>query len=278
MICKVIKNRYETTMDSINLDIIKLIKNPIVAAKKDDSPLFNLSYNQVTSPTKRAGFNHGGSEWLVLDFDNGLTMLEFKEKYFELFHNYYLMWTSYSSTPDKQKFRFITKLDRVYSDVEWKAMTPSLKRYFPDNDSCSFQTSRFFACPSVADDKSYIHEFNTQPQKLNLLEMLKIDSGFLTLLVSRIKDKSDNIEVQPVAPCKSVIGYTAVGNLTVLQWLETKWNTDGSGNGGMFHRGLYGALSVAVKYSDFETVGKIRNACARVGESKRFDKTLRDVQ
>lgn len=273
---KVIKNRYETTMDSLNLDIKRLVMSPNYYKNKEDIPLFNFSSNLCDKPTKRAGFDHQGSSVLTLDYDNGFTFEDWTKKYPNLLGVTFIAYSSYSNSPEKAKFRVIIPLDRVYSDLEWKALTPSLKRYFPDNDSCSFQISRFFNIPSKTEH--YWYNLNFKSVNLSLLDMLGIDDGFLALLVSRIKDKNDNIEEQPVAPCKSVLGYTAVGNLTVLEWLETKWNTDGSGNGGMFHRGLYGALLVAVKYSDWETVGKIKNACARVGESKRFDKTLRDVQ
>lgn len=264
---KVIKDRYSTTMTSINLDILKLLANPLVVTSKDAAPLFNLSFNQVTKPTKRAGFDHGGSSWLVLDYDNGYTYENWLTKYEQLINNTYFAYSSYNNKPDKQKYRIVIPLDRVYTDVEWKAMTRHLIKKFPENDQCSFQTSRFHNVPCKTDH--YFYHVNKGTTKLNLMEYLEIDNGFLALLVSKVADIPDE---QPEVPLKaSVIDFKVLGDMTVREWLSTPLKAEG-GNGGLRTRGAYSSYQLCKRYGDTDTLALVKGKCYRCGLAKWFDR------
>lgn len=264
---KVIKDRYSTTMTSINLDILKLLADPLVVTSKDAAPLFNLSHNQVTKPTKRANFNHGGSSWLVLDYDCGYTYENWLKKYEQLTEHTYFVYSSYNNKPEKQKFRIVMPLDRVYTDVEWKAMTRHLIKKFPENDQCSFQTSRFHNVPCKTEH--YFYHVSKGSSKLNLMEYLEIDSGFLALLVSKVTDIPDE---QPETPKKAcVIDYKVLGDMTVREWLQTPLNPNG-GNGGIRTRGAYSAVQLCKRYGDFETLALVKRKCYQCGLAKWFDR------
>ena len=267
MICKVITNRYATETKSINLDIIKLINNPIIVTKKDDAPLFNLSFNQVTKPTKRAGFNHQGSSFLVLDYDCGFTFEQWQDKYNNLFGYTWMAYSSFNNSPDKAKYRIIMPLIKSYTEVEWKAMTRLLKRYFPENDVCSFQCSRFHNVPCKTEH--YWFDLNYQSKNLDLLEILGIDQGYLNMLVSHVSQEPDE---QPEVPRRSsVLNFMCVNDLTVEQWLRTPLNPNG-GNNGIRTRGSYSAVQLCKKYGDNETLNLVKRKCYSCGLAKWFDK------
>lgn len=272
---KVIQNRYSTDMSTLNIDIQKLLMSPLVVLNKEDVPLFNLSAILPTTKVKRANFDHIGSNYLVLDFDTGFTVNQFAEKYPKLYETIYFAYSSYNNKPEKEKYRIVIKLTQTFTDQQWRALAKMLKRAIPENDHTSYQISRFHNFPAIHPENRINYwslGFFDSYTELNLLDYLGIDEGILALALTQTDEPDEFIPYQ-----KSVYNFRAIDNLTVKDWIDRRWNTDGSGNGGLFHRGLFSCIGLCKRYGDTDTLRLVEQACRKVGEHRRFEQTLKNI-
>jgi len=143
MLVQIIKNRFSTDLIECEVDIEKMIKNPL-NKKKEDCPLWSFI---TTTEKKRSQENYDKIHALLLDFDSCVSIREFQQKYSKF--NYFLYTTSSHIKGVNDKFRVILPLKYPipYIKLHDKFLKKSLETFFDGVDSSCF--SNFHNMPNV---------------------------------------------------------------------------------------------------------------------------------
>lgn len=169
MLAQIIKNRFSTDLIECEVDIEKMIKNPL-NKKKEDCPLWSFI---TTTEKKRSQENYDKIHALLLDFDGSISIRDFQQKYSN-FH-YFLYTTSSHIKGVNDKFRVIVPLKYPipYIKLHDKLLKKSLETFFDGVDSSCF--SNFHNMPNVPthDPKDYEYFINSgETFCMSLLENL----------------------------------------------------------------------------------------------------------
>jgi len=144
-------------------DVLKdWMQHPIVVNNKIGVPLYN-DINFVTAVTLnrngeicKIGDNILSYNYLILDYDDGCVSVEQAQ---EMYSDYYHFgYTSYSHTPDVNKFRIILRLDKPILRRTLKTHKEKFIAQFSHVDQTCFSTLRMFFMPSVSTENKKHYE------------------------------------------------------------------------------------------------------------------------
>lgn len=111
-----------------------------------------------SSFVKRVGAKFLFTRYIVIDFDNDLSIAEYTEKYgkFKSF-----IYSTYSNDLNKERFRAVIKLSEFLHYDNARAIESLLLKYFEGCDPTTFQPSRLFSFPVVRESKTESAFFKT---------------------------------------------------------------------------------------------------------------------
>lgn len=160
---QMIENRYAKNLVSGCLDfsvLENILKNPL-SKKKEDCPLWFFCSLIDGNNHKRTLDNMGFIDALILDFDDDLSIRDFKDRFSKYF---YYLYTTTNHSKDLDKFRVIMPLKNSvrYFDIREKFMLESLCNFFEGVDVSSFRN--FHNLPNLPKDPSdyYYHKNNSE--------------------------------------------------------------------------------------------------------------------
>jgi len=171
MVSQFIKNRYSNDLVCGNVDILKMIQNPL-SKKKEDCPLWNFITIKEGSDKKRKQENYDEILALILDFDNNVTIKEFQDNYSKF--NYYL-YTTTSHSKEQDKFRVIVPIKSPikYSFFHSSEVLEALGSFFVHIDISSF--SNFHNLPNKPLDPSDYYWFFNDSSEFFEFDILNDD-------------------------------------------------------------------------------------------------------
>jgi len=182
-------------------DVVNILKDSQELVKdKADPMMFNLCswIDDFTSPEHKQGFirrckpNVSQIYALLLDIDGTRTL---EDAVTEFLDYEFLIYSTYSNSRDKEKFRLVLPLNTALTRLEFDQRHDSMCATF-DVDRASFTISQAFYLPCYTDDnaaESFIH-WNQTPKRYEALLLA-------------VKEISTNIvegprlgEIDPLAP------------------------------------------------------------------------------
>ena len=158
MICQTIQHNRDNVLVTLDLDILRVISDPLESSK-DETPLWLFVDLLEGAKHKRDQLNYNNLHALIIEFDSGLTIPEFEERYSYL--EYYLHTTS-SHSSEKHRFRVILPLDEPYPYQLFKHrfVKPCMVEYFKGLDpSCFSNFQKLPALPKVQSE--YYYKYNS---------------------------------------------------------------------------------------------------------------------
>lgn len=171
MKAQIIKNRFSNDLFCGDVDILKMIQNPL-SKSKEECPLWMFCSLFEGSDKKRNQENYDEINSLLLDFDDNVTIKEFQQKYSEF--NYYL-YTTTSHSKEQDKFRVIVPLKSPikYSEVRRSEVLEALLGFFAGIDVSSFRN--FHNLPNKPLNPSDYYSFYNNSSEFFDVDILKDD-------------------------------------------------------------------------------------------------------
>lgn len=189
------------------LDLIIWFKHPFICDDKNDAPM-------LCGADSMAGFS---KEWphckdyymLLLDFDDGLTINEFKLRYK---HLEYFLYTSYSHLKDGKthKFRVLLPLAKPIPRDEMAGRKLALYDVFPEADPTNFSRFRFFSIPSCPAERKHLAYTHYNQGELFDLHPLKFIPLPKPLSKEELAAKFDKAKDQTIDPIKQAMAKNKI--------------------------------------------------------------------
>lgn len=175
MIAQIIKNKYDNKLIECDVDILEFIKNPFQKSKSE-LPLWKFVSVKSDCEKIRNSKNYDKIHCLELDYDSGLTIEEFKQKYKNL--EFYLYTTSSHIKGIKEKFRVIVPLKEFieFSIYDDKIIIATLMEYFNGVDKSCFKN--FHNLPNIPNEETCYEWFYNEGEKFGF-ELLNSRYEFL---------------------------------------------------------------------------------------------------
>jgi hypothetical protein len=150
---------------SINwLDLVEILTTFNKVERKEDAPLFNMwqfktiedgaelgqwNGEDVTGSVRRCSRNCLGLWGLVVDYDSNKTM----EEVVTMLDGFeFVIYTTFSHSKTKDKFRVILPFDRMMTVEEFKAKSPAIEYLFEGSDHASYSQSQAIYLHSGVDE------------------------------------------------------------------------------------------------------------------------------
>lgn len=154
MICQSITNNYDNVLVEYNVDISEMIKSP-VDLPKDEVPLWLFISLKQDTDRKRNQLNYNTIHALIIEFDDGTSIEQFKSKYAKY---KYALHTTSSHTKEHNKFRVILPLDQPYDYQLFKqksVKTAMLDHFAGIDPSCFSNFQKIPVLPKIASEYQY---------------------------------------------------------------------------------------------------------------------------
>ena len=130
-------------IDYCDVSLTQLISNPVMVDAKGDAPLFNLAQYRTGIRDLNDVISYNG---VILDFDSGVKFSTIAK---QLIGFKYYMYTSFSNSPEIEKFRIIIPSEKPISAESYHnpAFKMAISTFFDGIDISSADPSRFFYLP-----------------------------------------------------------------------------------------------------------------------------------
>lgn len=158
-----IETRYARSLVSGSVDVSQLeniLQHPL-NKPKEDCPLWFFCSLKDENNKKRTLDNMYEINALILDFDDNISIRDFKENYSKY---YYYLYTTTNHSKDQDKFRVIVplKIPVNYIEIRDRYMSESLCNFFKGVDVSSFRNFHNFPnLPKIHSDY-YYHKNNSE--------------------------------------------------------------------------------------------------------------------
>jgi hypothetical protein len=142
-----------------------------VPKSKGENLLFNCA-DWFDYSVSRKHENVKNTEVLIMDFDNKKAIVSPEQFMKKMAGHRLIVYSSFSSKPERPKFRAIIKLDKPVSDDEYEAISVAMFKNFPKGsfDPTSKNTTQPYYLPNKADTSFY---FSVQGKPLSVDVWLK---------------------------------------------------------------------------------------------------------
>lgn len=136
-----------------------------------------VNHKPVAGTRRRCRENAISISGLILDYDGYRTIEEVKTRYAGL---YMIIYTTYSHSPEKSKFRVIMPFNKPLSVADFEARRTDMADFFEGADGASFSLSQSFYLPS------------SSPQNQHLIETAIIEGELLDPMGFKAEELADH--------------------------------------------------------------------------------------
>lgn len=245
-----IVRRISSIKDNSNYNLVGLVKNPIVSNAKSDGVLFKIgivSKESLCTSTPIDVFTR-----LVVDYDNESNNSNLLSEFCNRFKKYsFILYTSWSSTPLKPRFRVIIKIKNVLFSSYLK--DANYRKYLVDlftigdekpDESC-FYPHQCQLLPIVKNKSCYKYVIN-KGVKLKLTEYEDVAESVRL----DVKRQTGSYVIQDVMPIIQSVSYT---NLFVIDSKELKK-----------HKKKLNISLLKIRHKDFCKTREYKNAVEQI--------------